>query len=286
MSESEAESKVKSYDLNEVKPGALGHFARPGWWGPFAEQASTLPAARIPILWNQAGTGVLNAWVESVDSTGSAWHGRVRHRYQGQTHGWREAMQTQGVEVVAPWDAKQTLLGCSRIVLVNYDPDVQVGLYVTLAPGCGVVLVEEDTDEGWRRRYWLTVDPRVEAVSDKLGASCVESLKDGPPTTATVDTATFDLGLLGPSVEATEVPQRPADSDVAHPSHYTRGKVECIDAIEAAVQGLDPVAAVLVGQSIKYLWRHAHKGTPVKDLEKAAWYLERLTRHVAAKETK
>jgi hypothetical protein len=62
--------------------------------------------------------------------------------------------------------------------------------------------------------------------------------------------------------------------------------VECIDAIEAAVHGLDPVSAVLVGQTIKYLWRHAHKGTPVKDLEKAAWYLERLTRHVAAKETK
>jgi hypothetical protein len=114
----------------------------------------------------------------------------------------------------------------------------------------------------------------------------VESLKDGPPTTATVDTATFDLGLWGPSVETTEVPQRPADSDVAHPSHYNKGKIECIDAWESAIVGLDPVSAGHVSRIIEYVWRHAHKGTPVKDLEKASWYLERLTRHVAARETK
>ncbi len=283
-----SETAAESTDLNEAKPGALGHFARSRRWAPFAEQPSVLPKERIPVLWGTGG--VLNAWVESVDSTGSAWHGRVRHRYQGQTHGWREAMQTQGVEVVAPWNAKQTLPGCSRIVLVNYDPDVQAGLYVTLAPGCGVVLVEEDSDEGWRRRYWLTVDPRVEAVSDNLqkdlrdcsGCAHVGSLD----SEGGVCDSCYGPRASGSKFEPAVAPTKAPDNDVAHPAHYTRGKVECIDAIEAAVQGLDPVSAVLVGQVLKYVWRHAHKGTAVKDLEKAAWYLERLTRHVAARETK
>ena len=31
-----------------------------------------------------------------------------------------------------------------------------------------------------------------------------------------------------------------------------------------------------MGQCLKYLWRFRLKGTPIQDLEKAAWYLERL----------
>lgn len=43
--------------------------------------------------------------------------------------------------------------------------------------------------------------------------------------------------------------------NVTHPSHYTQGKVECIDAIEAAVTGLTGMEAVCTAQCIKYLWR-------------------------------
>lgn len=69
----------------------------------------------------------------------------------------------------------------------------------------------------------------------------------------------------------------PAESDeVEHPAHYTRGAVECIDAIEAAVTGLEGVEAVLTGQVLKYLWRWRHKGHPLEDLRKARWYLDRL----------
>lgn len=69
----------------------------------------------------------------------------------------------------------------------------------------------------------------------------------------------------------------PAESDeVEHPAHYTRGGVECIDAIEAAVTGLEGVEAVLTGQVLKYLWRWRHKGHPLEDLRKARWYLDRL----------
>ena len=63
---------------------------------------------------------------------------------------------------------------------------------------------------------------------------------------------------------------------VNHPPHYTSGKIECVDAIEAALSAqTDPVAGWLTGQIIKYLWRFPQKNG-VEDLEKARWYLDRL----------
>lgn len=29
-----------------------------------------------------------------------------------------------------------------------------------------------------------------------------------------------------------------------------------------------------IGNAIKYLWRHKHKGTAIKDLRKAKWYID------------
>ena len=66
----------------------------------------------------------------------------------------------------------------------------------------------------------------------------------------------------------------PADN-INHPSHYTQGKVECIDALEAATEGLTGIEAVCTANAIKYLWRWKHKnGT--EDLKKAKWYIDRL----------
>lgn len=62
---------------------------------------------------------------------------------------------------------------------------------------------------------------------------------------------------------------------VEHPSHYTSGAVECIDAIESAVTGLSGAEAVLTAQVIKYLWRWKKKNG-LEDLRKARWYLDRL----------
>lgn len=62
---------------------------------------------------------------------------------------------------------------------------------------------------------------------------------------------------------------------VNHPSHYTQGGIECIDAIGAAVGGLSGMDAVLTSQIIKYIWRWKHKNG-VEDLRKAGWYLDRL----------
>lgn len=70
-----------------------------------------------------------------------------------------------------------------------------------------------------------------------------------------------------------------APDPVSHPAHYTQGKVECIDAIEAATTGLEGPAAFLAGTAIKYLWRWHHKRKPLEDLRKARWYLDRLIKH-------
>lgn len=63
--------------------------------------------------------------------------------------------------------------------------------------------------------------------------------------------------------------------NVNHPQHYTAGKVECIDAIEAATTGLTGHEAYSTGQVIKYIWRWKRKNG-VEDLQKARWYLDRL----------
>ena len=63
--------------------------------------------------------------------------------------------------------------------------------------------------------------------------------------------------------------------NVNHPSHYKKGSVECIDAIESAVTGLEGKEAVLTGNIIKYVFRWKWKGG-VEDLKKAKWYLDRL----------
>lgn len=61
---------------------------------------------------------------------------------------------------------------------------------------------------------------------------------------------------------------------VNHPSHYTDGGIECIEAIEAQ-QTLEEFRGYLKGNIAKYLWRERHKGG-TESLKKARWYLDRL----------
>lgn len=62
---------------------------------------------------------------------------------------------------------------------------------------------------------------------------------------------------------------------INHPSHYTSGKVECIDAIESAVTDLQGIEAVCTANVIKYMWRWKQKNG-IEDLKKAEWYLKKL----------
>lgn len=64
-------------------------------------------------------------------------------------------------------------------------------------------------------------------------------------------------------------------SDIVNkPAHY-QGRVECIDAIEAATVDLGGIQAVCVANVVKYVWRWKRKNG-LEDLRKARWYLDRL----------
>ena len=70
-------------------------------------------------------------------------------------------------------------------------------------------------------------------------------------------------------------PATPITDPVNHPSHYTTGTIECIDAIEASMTP-EEFRGYLKGCAVKYIWRYRHKGNEAQDLDKALWYLKRL----------
>jgi hypothetical protein len=61
--------------------------------------------------------------------------------------------------------------------------------------------------------------------------------------------------------------ESPASSS---PTHYSRLKPQPIEVIEAWGCGYHD------GAALKYIARYRHKGSPARDLRKAAWYLSRL----------
>ena len=60
---------------------------------------------------------------------------------------------------------------------------------------------------------------------------------------------------------------------VNSPPHYTKGKIETIEAIQSALG--DGFEFYLQGNIMKYIWRYSHKNQ-LEDLEKAQWYLSKL----------
>ena len=64
------------------------------------------------------------------------------------------------------------------------------------------------------------------------------------------------------------------EDTVNHPSHYTDGGIECIEAIESALTS-EEYRGYLKGNIQKYVWRERHKGG-TESLKKARWYLDRL----------
>jgi hypothetical protein len=63
--------------------------------------------------------------------------------------------------------------------------------------------------------------------------------------------------------------------DPVNPQHYKNGKIDCIDALEAATVGKTGIEAVCTANVIKYLWRYEDKNGLI-DCKKAAWYLDKL----------
>ena len=66
----------------------------------------------------------------------------------------------------------------------------------------------------------------------------------------------------------------PTNDAVQHPSHYTQGGIECIEAIRASMTA-DGFCDYCKGNIIKYIWRWRDKGG-VEDLKKASVYLDWL----------
>lgn len=83
-----------------------------------------------------------------------------------------------------------------------------------------------------------------------------------------IDVATFsDDEFLSLYAAKTE------DDPVNHPSHYTQGKVECIDAMEQ-VFGIEAVKHFCLLNWFKYNFRHELKNGQ-EDMDKASWYFEK-----------
>ena len=125
-----------------------------------------------------------------------------------------------------------------------------------------------------RRNHWKNLLPAAEKGETRDMED--QELRMGEP----VKILYTPQDIIGGSApcEAASTEQRPAaarEDRVEHPSHYTAGKVECIDALEAAVEGLSGFQAVCTANAIKYLWRWSRKNGK-EDLKKARWYINRL----------
>lgn len=64
--------------------------------------------------------------------------------------------------------------------------------------------------------------------------------------------------------------------DVNRPKHYCNTLFQPIDVIDDWSKVLPPDEVFSFGNAIKYIKRYRDKGTPVKDIDKAIWYLQHL----------
>lgn len=72
-----------------------------------------------------------------------------------------------------------------------------------------------------------------------------------------------------------EMERLDSEDDVNHPFHYTYGGIETIDYMEAK-STFEEFTGHLRLTAIKYLSRTGRKDLPLKDIKKAAWYINKL----------
>lgn len=65
-----------------------------------------------------------------------------------------------------------------------------------------------------------------------------------------------------------------AGDAVNHPTHYTNGNIECIDAMLSAF-GKEEVKIFCKLNCFKYIWRAENKNGS-EDMQKASWYLNKF----------
>lgn len=135
-------------------------------------------------------------------------------------------------------------------------------------------LPEEEPEEGEDMK-WFEDIPKEEApkkVKIKIKPELEKMAKENPGMIeSTIEKSVKEAMESIRPVNETNIAY---DDSVNHPSHYTQGTVECIDAIESSMTP-EEFRGYLKGCQIKYIWRYQHKGG-MEDLKKARWYLDRL----------
>ena len=83
-----------------------------------------------------------------------------------------------------------------------------------------------------------------------------------------------------------EKPTEQVPDNVNHPKHYESGKFECIEVMQEAL-GADVTKHFCLGNAFKYIYRCNKKhDSPVEDVKKAVWYLNKfleLNNHISKK---
>ena len=151
-------------------------------------------------------------------------------------------------------------LVCSRSGLA-----ARHGLQVLNAPG---VVDPGYTGELQVILHNTTRDPYWVRAGDAVAQLLVMPCATGTADSARGDQGLGSTGALGAAAPEMEDPS--AHDPVERPSHYTDHPVFTGQAWD--VTKFLPFAE---GNAVKYLWRHAGKGSPVQDLEKARWYLDK-----------
>lgn len=95
------------------------------------------------------------------------------------------------------------------------------------------------------------------------------------PVEAPAEEPEADGPYILPDEVLKHMPVPKEEDNINHPAHYyTRGGIECIEAIKASMTASE-FRGYLKGNVMKYLWRYQLKNG-VEDLRKAQWYLNRL----------
>lgn len=83
------------------------------------------------------------------------------------------------------------------------------------------------------------------------------------------------INILNSLTMATDRKSKPCIASpndmVNHPSHYCKGKYQCID-VMLEVFGLEKVLAFCELNAFKYQWRADSKGKNIEDKQKSIWY--------------
>ena len=73
-----------------------------------------------------------------------------------------------------------------------------------------------------------------------------------------------------------------SEEGVIHPNHYKTKNYECWDVfIDIATEyGMGPVEAALFFNVLKYIWRYKAKDNPIKDLNKAKNFIDKIIKSI------